>query len=419
MEITLAKGRSAEKFSIPDDRVISLLKGADIPALALEKVCHIIRDGIIRQAPPGIRHQKVAILVPDDTRLWARGEVLVPVILEALTALGVPDTAITVIIALGTHADMAPEKFTGLVGRTCVERVRIVNAANQHKERLVSLGRTSRGTGLTFTREACEADHVIIFGGVLHHLIAGFGGGRKYILPGIAGYETVQQNHALAFLPDGQPHPGVRQALLTGNPVHEDMAEAARIFLEGRTATYAAVAVNGSGDIFHAAAGPLEETFLAGCDQVDRACAVPIDRLGDFALISAGGHRTDGQLYQSTKALFNAVNAVKPGGKILFVSQARQGVGHPLFGEMLTRYRNHPEKIAAQLAQGFNMPAYVAFRVMDLLKRFHITLVSDFSRQETLDLGFRMTAAVPDYVSRLTGRGYVIPFAENILPTLH
>lgn len=418
MDVSLKKGAGSETFRLDEAKQISVLKGADIPALSLDAAAGIIQEGVKKDAPADIRKAKVALVVPDDTRLWARGDILVPAILDALTALGVPDAAITLLIALGTHADIPPKRWDALVGKGTADRFRILNSANQDRQRLDLLGRTRQGTEVSITREACDADHVIVFGGVLHHLIAGFGGGRKYILPGIAGYDAIQQNHALAFLPDGSAHPEVRQAVLAGNPVHEDMVEAARMFLKGRTATFATVAVNGEGDIFHAAAGPMEKTFEKGCEEVDRACSVAIDKPGDFALISAGGLRTDAQLYQSTKALFNAVNAVRDGGKILFVAQARDGAGHPMFEQMLKQYRGHPERVGALLRDNFNMAAYVAFRVMDLLKRYEVSLVSDFSREETLELGFEAVGDLQAWSDALTGRGYIIPYAENILPIL-
>ncbi len=415
-KVRLEKGHSAEVFSIPDSMVMGTLMGEDLPGLPPEIICQEVAAGIKQWTPRDIHHKKVAIIVPDDTRLWARGEMIVPVIVNTLMGLGVPAHAITILIALGTHADVEPEGFVALVGKACVGKVQILNSANKNQDRLVDIGLTDHGTRVSTTREAWDADHVIIFGGVLHHLIAGFGGGRKYILPGIAGYDAIQQNHSLAFLADGSPHPMVRQASLLKNPVHEDMEAAAQLFFAKKTSTYVTVAANGMGEIFFTSTGPVTETFEQGCRQVDRACTVTIDQQADFALISAGGHKTDGQLYQATKALVNAVNAVKEGGQILFVAQARDGIGNPIFGEMLKEYNGCPEKIGSRLVKQFNMPSYVAFRVMDLLKRFDITLVSEFSPQETRELGFKYTNSLEYYVSTLTGKGYIIPFAENILP---
>lgn len=416
MKIDLEKGRSHVTVDIPDQHLLSVIQGNDVPSLSLDRAAAVIQKGIRDTAPPDIAGKNVAVIIPDDTRLWARGDLFVPAILQALSDLGVPDDRITVIIALGTHAPIPESQFALLAGQAGVNRVRICNSAGLDPSRLIDIGTTSRGTCLTVTREAVEADHIIIFGGVLHHLIAGYGGGRKYILPGIAGYDSIQQNHSLAFDETGRPHSRVRQAVTSGNPVHEDMMEGAGLFLKDKTACYAAVAANGAGKIFYAAAGDLHTTFDRGCAALDRACSVTVPDKGDFAVVSAGGFRTDGQLYQATKALFNIVDVVKDGGSILFVAGCDQGVGNPDFAHALQTYRICPEGLGKTLTRSFHMPSYVAFRLMDLLHRFDVSLVSDLPDDQVRDLGFTPVTDVRARTTALTGNGYVIPFGENILP---
>lgn len=416
MKIDLEKGRSHVTVELPDKKLLSVIQGKEVPSLSMDQAAAVIQKGIQNTAPPDIATQKVAVIIPDDTRLWARGDLFVPCIIQALADKGVPDEQITVIIALGTHAPIPETRFAGLAGQICANRVRICNSAGLDPFRLIEIGTTSRGTCLTVTKEAVEADHIIIFGGVLHHLIAGFGGGRKYILPGIAGHDSIQQNHSLAFDDTGRPHPLVRQAVTHGNPVHEDMMEGANLFLQGKTACYAAVAANGAGDIFYAAAGDLHTTFDQGCTALNQACCVAVPQKGDFALVSAGGFRTDGQLYQATKALFNAVNVVKDNGEILFVAGCDQGVGNQDFAKVLQIYHTRPGNLGKMLTRNFHMPSYVAFRLMELLNRYTISLMSELPPDMVRDLGIAPVFDIPAYTAALTGSGYVIPFGENILP---
>ncbi len=416
MKIHLEKGRTSIEITIPDEQVSAVLTGKDVPAIRHDTIRQIISEGIKTHSPGDIIDQKIAIIIPDDTRLWARGDLCVPLIVKALLELGVSEDRIKIIIALGTHEDMDKEKYPQLAGTFGSHRIDILNSACNDQHRLVPLGETSRKTRVLITREAVDADHIIIFGGLLHHQIAGFGGGRKYIVPGIAGYDTIQQNHALAIRLDGTPHPNVLPAKLAGNPINEDLTEAADIFLKDKTCTYVAVAANGSGEIFHCDVGPLHATFLEGCQKVDHACSVRVPRKADFVLFSAGGHRTDGQLYQATKALFNAVNVVKEGGELLFVAGCEQGVGNETYADALRTFREDPQKLGYRLTQKFNMPAYVALRCMDVLQRFRVSLVSDFSPSQTQSLGFNHVDDMDQYIRQLKGRGYIIPFAENILP---
>ncbi len=308
-----------------------------------------------------------------------------------------------------------PEQFSSLAGAYCIDRVKILNSAGLHKERLVNIGTTYKGTPLLVTKEAWEADPIIIFGGILHHMLAGFGGGRKYILPGIAGELSIRHNHSLAMDKEGRPHPLVRQAKLWGNPVNEDLMDGADIFLKDKTACYAAVAANGTGELFYGAAGDLHDTFMEGCRRLNQACCVQVPEKGDFVLFSAGGHRADGQLYQATKALFNAVNVVKEGGQILFVAACAQGEGNPVFARMLNQFRKNPEGLGQRLVSDFDMPSYVALRVIDILNRFRVTLVSKFDEKQTKELGFDHTDNMEHYAKNLIGKGYIIPYAENIL----
>ena len=418
MKTKLKKGQTALDITLPDDKVLDILLGKDIPGISHDKIKQIISKGIKTHIPDNIKDKKIVVIIPDNTRLWARGDIFVPQIVKALFDLGVSRKSIKIIIALGTHDDMDRDQFSLLAGPYCTQRLEILNSANKNKDRLVHIGETYKKTQVYITREAVEADHIIIFGGILHHMAAGFGGGRKYILPGIAGYDSILQNHSLAIRKDGSPHPMARQAKLWGNPINEDMNDAANLFLKNKTCTYVAVAANGTGDIFHADVGPLHPTFMAGCKKLDDACCVHVPQKGDFALISAGGHRTDGQLYQSTKALFNAINIVKEQGSILFVAGCSQGMGNETFSSALDTFKDAPKKIGKDLAANFNMPSYVAFRVIDVLKRFNVTLVSDFSKALTEKLGFIHTDDIDNYIKTLKGTGYIIPYAENILPVL-
>lgn len=416
MKINLKKSRTSVALTVADDKILDIIMGKDVPALNHDQVKKIIAQGIKTHTPENIKDKKIAVIIPDNTRLWARGDVFVPQIVKALFDLDVSADNIKIIIALGTHDDIEKDQFSQLAGTFCFQNIEIINSASKNRSRLVYIGQTHKKTDLYITKEAAQADHIIIFGGILHHLAAGFGGGRKYILPGIAGYESIQQNHSLAMKKDGSPHPLVRQAKLWGNPINEDMNDAADIFLQDKTCTCATIAVDGMGDIFHADAGPLHSTFMDSCKKLDQACCIHVPQKADFALISAGGHRTDNQLYQASKALFNAVNIVKPKGKIIFAAGCSQGVGNEKFSKALNLYKNDPWKLGRKLAAEFDMPSYIAFRLINILKRFDVMLVSDLSEKLTLDLSFNFTHNIEEYVKNLKGKGFVIPFAENIFP---
>lgn len=415
MNITLEQGQGRLDFTLAREKILAVIQGKAVPILGHDEILDIIDRGIRATVPEDIQDKTCAVIIPDNTRLWARGDLFVPQIIKTLSSLGLSFDRMRIIIALGTHEDIQPDQFDCLAGTYCTRHVEIINSAGLHPDRLVNIGTTYKGTPLLVTREAWEADHIIIFGGILYHMLAGFGGGRKYILPGIAGEASIRHNHSLAIDPKGRPRPLVRQAKLWGNPVNEDLVDGADIFLREKTACYAAVAANGTGDFFYAAVGDVHNTFIQGCKALDQACCVQVPEPGDFVLLSAGGHRADGQLYQATKALFNAVNVVKEGGQILFVAGCGEGIGNPVFAQSLKNFRQNPDALGQRLVSDFDMPSYVALRVMDILNRFQVTLASELTREQTCSLGFEYAENISDYVKNLAGKGYIIPFAENIL----
>lgn len=416
MKFKLKIGRDFKTISLPEDKVIDILTGPQIPTLDQNEIKAQISEAVRSSLPESIKTKNIVIIVADHTRLWTKGDLYVPVIVNTLLEEGAITENIKVIIALGTHGDTPVERMHELVGEETLERVDVLNSANKNTDRLTYIGKTTYGTSLYLTSEACEADHVIIYGGVLYHIIAGFGGGRKYIHPGIAGYDSIQQNHSLSMKKDGSLHPRVFQSFLEGNPVHEDMTEGAEMFLRGRTSLLINVAENGKGEIFHVAKGDWKKAFEEGCEQVNRAGRILINQKADFAIISTGGYEKDGQLYQCTKPLFNSYGAVKEGGKILMFAEAREGVGNDEFGEALKTYRGNASELGKKLVEEFTMPLYGAYRIIDILSRYNVTLVSKFSREETEEFGFNYTDDIEEYVRNLQGKGYVIPSAENILP---
>jgi len=418
IEFKLKIGRGIETISIPDDKILEVLTGPEIPALDQDKIKAQIVEAVRGSLPESIEAKKIVIIVSDHTRLWTKGDLYVPVIVKILLEEGAIVENIRVIIALGTHGDTPPERMHELVGEETLKRVEVLNSANKNTDRLTYIGKTTHGTSLHLTSEACEADHIIMYGGVLHHLIAGFGGGRKYIHPGIAGYDSIQQNHSLSMKKDGSLHPRVFQSFLEGNPVHEDMTEGVEMFLRGRTSLLINVAENGEGEIFHVAKGDWKKAFEEGCEQVNRAGRILINQKADFAIISTGGYEKDGQLYQCTKPLFNSYGAVKEGGRILMFAEAREGVGNDEFGEALKTYKGNASELGKKLLEKYKMPLYVAYRIINILSRYNVTLVSNFSQEETEAFGFNYTANIEEYVRNLKGKGYIIPSAENILPLL-
>jgi hypothetical protein len=166
--------------------------------------------------------ERVCILVNDSTR-QARSELFLPLILEELNQAGVRDQDVLLVIATGSHRQATPEDVRALVGPEVAGRVAIYSHDARDQGLLTYLGATSRGTPVYVNSLVLKADRRLLTGSVVHHWFAGFGGGKKALVPGVAGDETIRRNHALML------DPASRTGVLDGNPAAEDMLEAARL----------------------------------------------------------------------------------------------------------------------------------------------------------------------------------------------
>ncbi len=181
-----------------------------------------------------------------------------------------------------------------LLGAEVLKRVKTVSHDCRATD-LVNVGTTkTHGNKVFVNRMFAEADVRVLLGDVGFHYYAGYGGGRKSVLPAVCGEETIKQNHAMLL------HANARTGNLDDNPVHRDMTEAARL---AKVDFIVNVVENKKGEIVKAFAGDLEQAFLEAVKLVDEMYRVTVDRRADIIVVSAGGYPADMNLYQAYKAL--------------------------------------------------------------------------------------------------------------------
>ena len=174
-----------------------------------------------------------------------------------------------------------------------------------------------------------EADRVILTGEIIHHLIAGHSGGRKSLVPGVAGAETTTFNHRLIL------DPRCRSGVLDGNPAHEDLLEACRLFDPDFLLN---VVLDTSGQLVQVVAGHYELAHRAGCETVDRMYRIALEKAYDMVLASAGGFPFDIDLRQAHKGMENAARALRPGGVLVYLAECQDGAGHPALEEWIKKF---------------------------------------------------------------------------------
>jgi nickel-dependent lactate racemase len=308
---------------------------------------------------------KVAIVVDDATRKAPSEMMLLPVLAE-LNVAGVKDENVTVIFGCGTHRAVKPEEAAALLGAEVLKRLKTVSHDCLAKD-LVHVGTTkTHGNKVYVNRVFAEADVKVLLGDVGFHYYAGYGGGRKSVLPAVCGRETIKHNHAMLL------HANARTGNLEDNPVHRDMTEAARL---AKVDFIVNVVENKRGEIVRAFAGDLEQAFLEAVKLVDEMYRVAVDRRADIVVVSAGGHPADMNLYQAYKALDNSLDAVKRGGVIILLAECPEGHGNQVFYDWMTRFGDL-KSVEHEIKRNFVLGGHKAYYLLKALQNHQIILVS-------------------------------------------
>lgn len=341
----------------------------------------------LREMAAGLR--TAAILVPGKDRV-ARVDQFLPLILEELQAAGMQEEGIEVVLATGTHARHMEDEIRRILGVPASTGIRFRQHDSRPGPHLVQVGTTSLGTTVELDRRVVEADLRILTGQIIPHYFAGFGGGRKALLPGVASHRTILQNHRRVLDPEAGVHPAVDSCSLDGNPVHLDMLEAAGMV---GTKFLFNTLVDGNGRIVAAVAGDMEAAHAAGCALAEDWYRVRLDAPVDVAIASAGGWPFDCDFVQSLKALFGVREIVRPGGAILWIAQCRQGMK-----EGFRRWAAFPtlEALEQAVRADYDLAGHNSVLLRSVLRHQRVGLVSDLPAESVRALGIEALPTVPD-----------------------
>ena len=357
---------------------------------------------------------KIAIVVDDFTRP-APSNLMMPPLLDELNRLGVKDENITVIFGCGTHRAVKPEEAANLLGVAIVSRVKTISNDCRDKDH-VYMGTTKKlGTKVSVNRTFAEADVRILTGDIELHYYAGYGGGRKSVLPGVSSVETIQHNHA--YLLD----PNSKTGVFEGNPVHEDMVEAARL---AKVDFILNVVTNSKNEIVKAYAGDLELAFYEGVKLVEEMYKVPIDRRADIVVVSPGGHPMDIDLYQAYKGVDSALEAVKRGGVIVLIAECPEGHGNEVFYDWMVKFKEIKD-MEKEIKRNFVMGGHKSYYLLKALQKVKIIFVSTMPDYYAVNVFKLKTArAVNDAVQEAfniadsDAKVWVMPHGNLTLPVM-
>lgn len=368
LSFELPYGKSTVKIELPEkgfsgEYYPQRQPFADSESTLIEKALNspVGTERIEQLVKPG---QKVVIVTSDMTRPCP-SDILLPPIISRMNKAGVRDEDITIVIALGLHRKMTEDELQKTVGRSIYERIRVLN---HDVNDTVYIGTTTRGTPVEIFKPVVEADFRICLGNVEFHYFAGFSGGAKAILPGVASARTIRQNHSHMM------EDGAEAACIYDNPVRMDIEEGVNLLGIDFILN---VVVDEHHKVVDAAAGDWIKAHRLLAKRLETSGLVLIEEPLDIAIVSAGGYPKDINLYQAQKAIDNCAGVLRPGGKMVLFAECPEKHGSGTFKEWITSGKK-PVELVESLKENFVLGGHKAAAISKVvLKTSEIFLVTN------------------------------------------
>ncbi len=357
---------------------------------------------------------KVTVIVSDITRFWMRQDKICPLLADYLCrVIGVKEENIVFLVALGTHRPQTTEELQKLVSSEVYSRFQVVNHDCEALD-LVDVGVTSRGTQVRVNPLVVNRK-VIIISGTVHHLMSGFGGGRKSIVPGVSGPDTICQNHIHSLDPNApRSNPLIGMGILKDNPVHEDMAEAAALVSPAFGINLVA---NGRQEHCALVCGHWLHAWEKSCRMVQEYFGVPIKKKADVVIASCGGFPKDINLYQAVKTLLNAAQALKDGGTMVFLAECREGGGTPEFFDWIKPLAQ--DRLDPALREDFTISGYIFYAACEAIRKGRVLMLTKLSADTVAPMALEAFSDIKALQKALDVHGkdvYVMPYGGFIVP---
>lgn len=422
MRVALPFARELLSIEVPDSATVLLPKAVPAlpdPAAAIAALLRSPTAGtpLRDRARSG---QSVAIVISDITRPVPNALLLEP-ILEELNAAGVADIDVTIVNGTGLHRANTEAELGEMLGADLAHRCRVVQHDARRPDTLVEAGRSRRGVPFELCRVYVEADLRIVTGFVEPHLFAGYSGGAKGVMPGVAGAEVVMSNHGAENL----AHPNARWCVSDGNPVFEEMRELVGLcpphFLLN-------VTLDNERRITGAFAGDWLEAHDVAIEQASAQYTAELPAPYDVVVATNMGYPADTTLYQSVKGMSVAAEGVRQGGAILLVAGCEEGLGGDEYVRLLTS-RESSEELLADIS-GSERPRHDQWQVQCqgiVQRKASVYLHSKLDRAQTeaahLEFSADPSATVRTLVAAAQAQGrpgsvLVMPYGQMAVPVI-
>ncbi len=376
MDITLPYGRTFLTASIPDRFGLDIIEAPKTaPAVDPIETVHTALENLLGELrwPDLTTVRSVAIAVNDKTRPVPHQQLLPP-LLERLAQLGVPDSAITFYVAVGTHPAMEPGEFPSILSAEIISRYRVVSHDAENESLHIYLGETSRGTPVWSNQAYVQSDLKIVVGNIEPHQFAGFSGGVKSAAIGLSALETINRNHSL------MTHPDSLLGTYETNPARQDIEEIGQKI--GVHLALNAI-LNQDKQIVHALAGDPHQVVQTGVALSRRVCQVAVAQKYALVISSPGGHPKDINIYQAQKGLAHAALITRQGGTVLLTAACPEGSGSPHYEEWMHGKRSYAEVLQAFASEGFRIGPHKAYQIARDASRVQLMFCSEMDEKHS------------------------------------
>ena len=323
------------------------------------------------------------------------------------------------LIATGVHRAPTKEEYQFIFGRFYdIFKDQIYVHDARREEEMTYLGRSKNGTEMYINKMVSEIGNILVIGSVEPHYFAGYTGGRKSFLPGVASYKTIEMNHKLALSDNA------RSLALEDNPVHQDMVDAMNVLKDVNVFSIQTV-LTGDHGIYAATAGDLLKSFDAAIRYANEIFCVPLKKKGNI-VITVAPYPMDIDLYQSQKALDNSKLALEINGIVILVSKCRMGVGEETFLDLLSK-ANTPQKILEIIDKGYKLGYHKAAKMVQIGAWAQMWMVTDLDDEivkKTMMKPYEsIQSALDDAVKTIKARNeqpriVVMPFGSLTIPLI-
>ncbi len=348
MKIKLAYGKEGLDINLPDYLNVDVVEPMDRQGLPDQAAA--IKDALLKpiDSKPlrelAKQSDTIGIVINDITRPMPY-KIILPVLLNELC--DVPDEQILLFNATGTHRPNTKNELKEILGKDVLKRYRIIqnDARDNHSHMLV--GTTESGNEIRLHKAYLDCNIRVLTGFIEPHFFAGFSGGGKAIMPGLASLETIIRNHSVNNI----DHPNATWGVTYGNPIWEEIQQAA---LLAPPSFLLNVALNKDRKITAVFAGDFREAYERGCDYVKKNAMVAVEKSYDIVITGNSGYPLDLNLYQAVKGMSAAARVVKKGGSIVIAADCWDGIpADGEYGKLLYEAENPVSLLRTIRQEGF------------------------------------------------------------------